>query len=244
MRPEALKVGELARRTGLTVRTLHHYDELGLLSPSQHTESGHRLYTPEDVARLQRILSLRQLGLTLEEIAACLKNPDFSPLRVVELHLARVREQLALQQQLCQRLESVAAHLRSAETPSVEELIQTIEVMTMFEKYYTPEQLKELEERARTLGPEAMSQAQNDWKELIAQMTAEMEKGTDPASAPVQRLAARWEELIRAFTGGNPGIEKSLKTMYQQEPQLGAQQGADPRLFAYVSRAMAARKPA
>ena len=62
MRFEALKVGELARRTGLTVRTLHHYDEIGLLRPSLHTESGHRLYTAADVGRLQQVVSLRQLG--------------------------------------------------------------------------------------------------------------------------------------------------------------------------------------
>ena len=71
-----LKVGELARRTGLTVRTLHHYDEIGLLRPSQHMVSGHRLYTAADVARLQRVLSLRQLGFGLEEVRQCLDQPS------------------------------------------------------------------------------------------------------------------------------------------------------------------------
>ena len=68
MRFEALKVGELAKRTGLTVRTLHHYDEFGLLKPSLHTAAGHRLYTGEDVVRLQQVLSLRQFGFSLEEV--------------------------------------------------------------------------------------------------------------------------------------------------------------------------------
>jgi DNA-binding transcriptional MerR regulator len=72
MKFEALKVGELAKRTGLTVRTLHHYDEIGLLKPSLHTEAGYRLYTRGDVARLQQVLSLRQLGFALEEIRDCL----------------------------------------------------------------------------------------------------------------------------------------------------------------------------
>ena len=72
MRVEALKVGELAKRTGLTVRTLHHYDEIGLLRPSLRTEAGHRLYTTVDVARLQQVLSLRQLGFGLEEVRDCL----------------------------------------------------------------------------------------------------------------------------------------------------------------------------
>ena len=90
---EALKVGELAKRTGLTVRTLHHSDEIGLLRPSLHTEAGHRLYTAADVARLQRVLSLRQLGFSLEEVRDCLTRPGFSPLEVIRLHVTRLRLQ-------------------------------------------------------------------------------------------------------------------------------------------------------
>ena len=62
------KVGALARQTGLTVRTLHHYDEIGLLAPSLRTGAGHRLYTADDLGRLLQILSLRQLGLSLDEV--------------------------------------------------------------------------------------------------------------------------------------------------------------------------------
>jgi DNA-binding transcriptional MerR regulator len=80
MRFEALKVGDLARRTGLTVRTLHHYDAIGLLKPSLHSEAGYRLYTAGDIARLQQVLSLRQLGFSLDEVRDCLDRPDFSPL--------------------------------------------------------------------------------------------------------------------------------------------------------------------
>src|SRR3954467_720914 len=74
MRFEALKVGELAKRTGLTVRTLHHYDEIGRLRPSLHTESGSRLYTAGDAARLQQVLSLRALGFSLDEVRGCLNQ--------------------------------------------------------------------------------------------------------------------------------------------------------------------------
>ena len=105
MRSEALKVGELARRTGLTVRTLHHYDELGLLKPSLHTEAGHRLYTADDVARLQQVISLRQLGFSLEEVRDCLDRPGFSPLEVIRLHVERLREQIEWHRKLCERLE-------------------------------------------------------------------------------------------------------------------------------------------
>ncbi len=69
-----IKVGELARRTGVSVRTLHYYDEIRLLSPSGHTASGHRLYTTREPRRLQQIVSLRQLGFSLEEIRVAVRN--------------------------------------------------------------------------------------------------------------------------------------------------------------------------
>ena len=97
MRSHGLKVGELAKRTGLTVRALHHYDEIGLLRPSLHTGSGHRLYTAADIARLQQVLSLRQLGFALEEIRECLDRPGFSPREVIGLHVARLRQRIAMQ---------------------------------------------------------------------------------------------------------------------------------------------------
>ncbi|RKG98977.1 MerR family transcriptional regulator [Corallococcus carmarthensis] len=239
MQHTELKVGELARRTGLSVRALHHYDEIGLLKPSAHTASGHRLYTAEDIARLSHILSLKQLGFSLEEIAETLGRADFSALRVVELRLQRAREQLAEQRQLCDRLDSLARLLRAAEPVSADDFLQTIEAMTMFEKYYTPEQLKELEARRQAMGDDAIKEVQAEWPRLIASMREEMEKGTDPASEPVRALATRWRELVRAFTGGNPGMEKSLQTLHQQEPQVAQRQGRDPKLTEYVGRAMA-----
>src|SRR5919206_2272820 len=87
-RPAAWRVGELARRTGVSVRALHYYDEIGLLSPSRRTEAGHRLYCAEDVVRLQQIRSLRALGFGLEEIRECLNDPSFSVQRVIELHIS------------------------------------------------------------------------------------------------------------------------------------------------------------
>src|SRR5205085_8718618 len=134
-------------RTGLTIRTLHHYDEIGLLKPSLHTESGHRLYTADDVARLQQVLSLRQLGFSLEQVRDCLGGVGFSPLEVIRLHVARLREQIELQRGLCERLEALAAYFGPAGEVSAEAFLQTIEVMTMIEDYYTPEQLESMRKR-------------------------------------------------------------------------------------------------
>jgi DNA-binding transcriptional MerR regulator len=243
MRGEALKVGELARRTGLTVRTLHHYDEIGLLRPSGHTESGHRLYTAADIARLQQVLSLRQLGFSLEEVRACLDRPDFAPLELIGLHVTRLREQIDMQRRLCDLLEVIAGRLRAAETVSADEFLRTIEVMTMMDRYYTPEQLESMKKRAEQMGPDAIRKSQEDWAELIALVRSEMDKGTDPAAPQVQALAKRWLGLVHAFTGGDPDIAQRVKRLWQEQgDNLVAMHGMkyDPRpVGEYIQRALA-----
>jgi DNA-binding transcriptional MerR regulator len=238
------KVGELARLAGLSVRALHHYDEIGLLTPSQHTESGHRLYGAADVARLQQIKSLRQLGFSLEQIRDCLNGPDFSPLRLVESHLAHLREQVALQQRLCGKLEALAAHFRAAEEVSAEEFLQTIEAMNMIEKYYTPEQLKWLEERRQTVGEERIREVEAEWPRLMAEVRAAMDRGVGPAGPEAQELARRWMGLVREFTGDNPEIAKAVKSMWQQEQNIHGMDTAPVReMMEFINRALAA-KPA
>ena len=240
MRKAGMKVGPLAKKTGLTVRTLHYYEEIGLLAPAQRTEAGHRLYGVEEVARLQQVISLRQLGFSLEDIRDCLDQPAFSLDRVIALQLARLRDQIAIQQQLCRRLETIAEHLNGAEDVSVDDFMQTIAVMTMFEKYYTPDQLDYLKKRGEMLGEERIRQGQADWQELIAEVSAAKAEGADPAGERMQALAKRWKALIEAFTGGDPGIAESLKTMYQQEGAEKASRGmVDADLSAFIGEAVA-----
>jgi DNA-binding transcriptional MerR regulator len=239
---EALKVGELARRTGLTVRTLHHYDAIGLLKPSWHTGSGHRLYTAGDVARLQRVLSLRSLGFALEEIRGCLDGPGFSPLEVIRLHAAQVREQIVLQRQLCERLEALAPHLGAAGEVSAEEFLETIEVMTMTEKLFTPEQMKQFEEVGKAVGPEEIRAVEEAWTALLAEVRAN--RDLDPASEQARALAQRWDELTERTMRGyqaHPGLKERIADNYKQGRYEGhphAPQAAD---FAFIERVKAAR---
>lgn len=243
MQQVALKVGEIAKQTGVSVRTLHYYDEIGLLSPSYRTETGYRLYVEDDIIRLQQIVSLRQIGFSLEEIRKCLDRSNYSLSQVIQLHMTQLREQIELSLKLLKRLETIAQALNSSESVSVEDLIQTIEAICMFDNYYTQEQLETLKQRRELLGEEGMRQAEAEWQELIDQARIEMEKGTDPASEPVQSLARRSLELIHEFTGGDAEIQKSLNTMYRQEGCEVASQGAvDANVSEYFSRAIAALK--
>jgi DNA-binding transcriptional MerR regulator len=243
MRPPPWKVGELARRTGVSVRALHHYDEIGLLSPSHRSESGYRLYTEADVVRLQQIRSLRTLGFSLVEAGEFLRRPDVTPDHVLRLHISHLKARIESQQSLCARLESVAARWRSDETIPTEEFLQIIEETTMFEKYYTPEQMEALKQRGEAIGQEHIREVEAAWPELIAKVQAEMERGTDPADERVQALARRWRELIQEFTGGDPGVAKSLGRMYQEEPTVRGQDTGPMRAMGeYIGKALQAGK--
>ena len=238
-----LKVGELAKRTGVSVRTLHHYDEIGLVRPTHRTPTGHRLYGAEDVARLQQVKSLRQLGLSLDEVRACLDRPDHSARRVIGLHLARLREQIALQQRLYARLDGLARWLDAtggadaAGSASIDELTQIVEMMTMVESYYTPEQLEWLKQRRETVGEERIREVEAEWPRLIAEVRAELERGTDPADPRVRALARRWTGLVEEFTGGNPEIAAAASKIYADQAPVARQMGIDRELTAYVERA-------
>jgi DNA-binding transcriptional MerR regulator len=241
---DVMKVGELAKRTGLTVRTLHHYDDIGLLRPSRRTPGGHRLYGRAEVERLQQVASLRHLGLSLEEIAESLSRPEYSLQRVLDLHVERMERQIARQERLRDLVRSLRDRLRAAEEVSVDELTRTIEVTMSYEKYYTPEQLDQLAVRRRQVGEERIRQVQEEWQELFAAYEKAMAAGLDPASEQVKALARKSAALIREFTGGDPGIATSLGDMYRGEgpEKVMSSHGTSmaPGLWEYMGKSRAA----
>jgi DNA-binding transcriptional MerR regulator len=215
-----LRVGELARRTGLTVRALHHWEEEGLIVPATRSESGYRLYGEAEVERLLRILALRQLGLSLAEVRDCLDRPEGSLARVVDRALARLDGELERQRRLRERLALLAERLRAADGASLDELLQTMEVLTMFEKYYDEGQLRQLAERGNALGAER----------------------TAADSPEAGGLARRWMGLVEEFTGGDAAVARSVGNLYQGEPGVRQKMGLDPEVMAWVQRAWAAEK--
>jgi MerR family transcriptional regulator, thiopeptide resistance regulator len=218
------RIGEVAAATGLTVRTLHHYDEIGLLAPSARSEAGYRLYGDDDVARLYRIVAFRRLGFALDEIGALLDG------------------EVALRSRLRARLTRLLDALEGANGAGTDLFLDAIEGMTMAEKYYTPEQLEQLEQRRTAMGAKGMRRAEADWAALIAEAEAERAAGTPPTDPRAQELAERWAALIAEFTGGDMGIHASLNTMYETEGAERASRGAlSPELMAWMGEAVAAR---
>lgn len=169
---ETWKIGELARATGLTVRTLHHYDRLGLLSPQSRTEGGHRCYTGSDVQRLHHIVALRSLGITLEDIAAILDGePD--PIGLLRRQLDLVEERIGKAFELRARLLDVLNNLGCSAQPSACQLLQLIENTVALDEPMTSEQFEELKDKlrqqARDLGERdltALGQKHDTWNSL------------------------------------------------------------------------------
>ncbi|AKF10032.1 MerR family transcriptional regulator [Sandaracinus amylolyticus] len=232
------KVGDLARATGISVRTLHWYEKVGLLRPARRTRAGHRVYGERELMRIQQILSLRAVGMSLDEIRALLARRDASPLDAIERHLARAKELIAEQQRLVVRLERVALALRAGSKVSAEDLLRTIEETVMIEKYYDEEQRKQLEQRRVEVGEERIREVEQAWPLLIAEAKQAMDEGVDPADPRMQSIASRWMALVREFTGGDRGIHESLGRMWKSEPSLAQRNGMDPALFEHVGRAI------
>ncbi|WP_127529614.1 MerR family transcriptional regulator [Paenibacillus kobensis] len=123
------KVGDLAKLTGLTVRTLRFYDQIGLFSPSGQTESGHRLYNESDLSRLHQIVSLKELGLSLEEVRDVLSGGAVSPLEIVNLQKMRIKEQIRQQQRLLEQLEHASKLMAGKGQLTAEDFTNLLQMM-------------------------------------------------------------------------------------------------------------------
>jgi DNA-binding transcriptional MerR regulator len=234
-----LSVGELSAQTGLTVRALHHYDELGLLTPQERTHAGHRRYGPGDVERLYRIVALRRLGLSLDEVAAVLDGATLES--VVRDQIAALEERIEASRRLRTLLAGVLDTLARSERPGVDDVLRAIEVTERMQQYYTDEQREYLARRKEELGDEAIRDAEREWGEVFVALRAELEAGTDPGNARMDALRARMGRLIAAFHGGDEGIKRSLHSMWANEDPVELSRGmVDRELADYMGAVMRA----
>jgi len=231
-----LKIGELAKRTGLTVRTLHHYDAIGLLSPSARSDAGYRLYNEADIARLHRILALRQFGLALADIGTTLTRPDLSLAAVVARQIDTLTEQIQQARTLRSRLTRLQGQLADGQEPDLADWLMTLEQMTMYDKYFSQEELTQLPiyTQAEEVEPE--------WQALVAQAQTLIDAGTAPDDAQAQALSQRWMAMVKRDTGGNPVLFAKLNTMHEQEPAVQERTGITPAMMAFILAASKAHQ--
>jgi DNA-binding transcriptional MerR regulator len=210
------QASEFAERAGVTVRTLHHYDRLGLLKPSGRTAAGYRLYGERDFARLQQIITLKFIGFPLNQIRKLLDRRDFDLPKIFRFQRQVMEEKRKQLDEAIKALDWAAYIVNAGNHPGPEVFKKIIEVINMSKdmewtkKYYSEEAQAAIANRQ--VPQEVIEQGQRDWAALIEEVEAAV--GEDPASEKVQKLAERWVELLRGFTGGNPAIQQGLNKMY------------------------------
>jgi DNA-binding transcriptional MerR regulator len=211
---------EFASLTGVTVRTLHYYDRLGLLKPSRYTGAGYRLYAERDFARLEQIVALKFIGFSLNEIRNILRRESLdlaATLRQQREAISEKRKRLDQAIRAIQRAEYVVGVNKDAAWEVFAKIIEVINMqsdMNWSKQYYSDEAQQEIEHRAATIPQEVIEQAQRDWATLISEVDAAIKAGEDPSSGKSQALAARWSKLIEGFTGGSAEIQRGLNKMY------------------------------
>ncbi|MEY2934451.1 MAG: hypothetical protein RL033_5200 [Pseudomonadota bacterium] len=223
-------VKQVGLLTGLSVRTLHHYDELGLLVPSQRSNAGYRLYDDSDLLRLQQILIQRELGLPLEEIRRCLDDPAFDHRQA----LLGQREQLrARAQQTARRLQAVEQALALLDPTHTEDTMDRKELFAGFDPTRFEAEAEQSwghtdsyrESKRRTQGYSA-----EDWQRfgaeqaaLYADAFALLQAGEPPAGERARAVAERHRLTIdRWFYPCSAELHRGLATLYESDARFAA----------------------
>ena len=243
-----VRIQKFAELAGVTVRTLHHYDRLGLLSPRHRTDSGYRLYALEDLAQLERILVLRYLGLPLREIASLLKRPAATPDESLAATLARqatvLRERRSGIDRVLRAIER-AGKLLAADTPPDWSLYQTIlkeihmqEAQDWKHQYFSDDALEAITARSQEWTPELQAQSTEAWNQMFAKVQTAIDNHVVPNSPEGKALAAEWMALVGQFTQGNPAIFEGLAKLYRDYsnwPEGEKQQnGVSSEMLAFI----------
>ena len=226
-----LKIGELAKRSGLTVRTLHHYDDIGLVSPSARTEAGYRLYQRADVERLHQVQALRRFGMSLADIGTFLASPGASLNEVVAQQVAVLDKQMAQAALLRAQLLRLQQQLGAGEQPDLAGWLTTLELMTMYDKYFSKDELAKLPlfagDRKRIA----------EWDGIVARAKAMIAAGAKPSADEAKALAMAWMTMLERDTNGDAGLAERVNTMQVQEPELRQLNGIDGEVMAFVGEA-------
>ena len=243
-------VGQLARMAGVTVRTLHHYDQIGLLSPSGRTESGsgrsagYRLYGEAELLRLQQILFFRELDMPLAEVRQILDDPDFDQVAALEHHGGMLRQRMERLGRLLKTIDRTIDRLTEDDVTLTDEELYEGFSTEQIERYkrearemYDPELVEESERRVKGMSREKWKAVQAEGQAVTTGIAALI--GHDPGDAQVQEMVARHHAWIEEFYPCSAEIYRGLAQMYVEHPEFRAfYEKVEPGLAEYLSAAM------
>jgi len=220
------RIGELAEATGLTVRTLHHYERVGLLAPPTRTEGRQRLYDEHDVRRLYRIRALRDLGLSLANIARMLDDDSVTLGDVLRAHLTHVDAELERLGRLRTLLDRACTYAERGVEP--DDALAAIEAMSRV--------VRRIDARA-TKG-RAPDDAEARWRELANELRACMDAGHEPSSPRAHAAARAARARLLDFANNDQATLDALARLRKLEPPKTLA-GWDSALLRYLDRALA-----
>ena len=219
-------VKQLSKLAGVTPRTLHHYDSIGLLKPSRVGENGYRYYGDESLLRLQQILFYRELGLSLEQIKKLMGRHDFDLLPALESHKVELAKRIERLERLVRTVENTIQHVKGQKEMSKRQL---------FQAFSDEEQAEYEKEIAEKYDPATVKESQRKWKSYtVVEKQRIGEEGNDiteallnampkgPASPEAQAAMKRWREYIGYFWVPNDEQFAGLIDLYNDDPRFKA----------------------
>jgi MerR family transcriptional regulator, thiopeptide resistance regulator len=239
----AFTVGELAKLTGITVRALHHYDEIGLVQPSDRSRAGYRLYGDDDVLRLQQVLVYKELGLPLDEIAAVLDDPAYSRVDALRRHRDALVAKRARLDAMLASIDAAIAHPKGPLTMD--------DVKSLFDGFdheaYADEAAarwgdtyKESARRTKSYGKAEWESIRAEGNAVYARFAELMADRARPDDARVRAaVIAHREHITRWFYPCSEEIQRGLAEMYVADPRFAANiDRTTPGLALYVRDAI------
>ncbi|WP_253691077.1 MerR family transcriptional regulator [Cellulosimicrobium protaetiae] len=239
---DALTVGDAAAAVGVTVRTLHHWDAVGLVRPSARTAAGYRLYAPSDVARLRRVVAYRELDVSLEDVPGLLDAPGDDAVEALRHHRALLRERIARMERTAHALD----RLLDARERGL--LLTPAEQAVLFGETWDPAWPAEARERWgdtpqwAQYAERSAERTLDDWQELAddvaaleSDLAAACRAGVDPASARGLALAERHRASIGAHFDCTPARHVCLARRFMEDDGFRAHyDGAAPGLAEWL----------
>jgi DNA-binding transcriptional MerR regulator len=239
-------VKQLSDLAGVSVRTLHYYDAIGLLNPTKVATNGYRYYDDAALLRLQQILFYREIGLELMQIKDVLESPDFDLLAALRSHRTVLQEKINRLQNLVGTVDTTIMHLAGEVDMTRKRLFEAFseEKQKHYERVarlqYGPERVNESIKRWNSYSEQQREAIRQEGGQIYNDVVDAIEAGKSPHSAEVQAIMQRWHEHLRYFYEPDLDVLRGLGEGYNSHPDFIANfQQMHPDLPAYLSQAIA-----
>jgi len=236
-------VKKLAELAGVSVRTLHYYDEIGLLKPTSVGENGYRYYTDESLFRLQQILFYRELDLDLMLIKNVIEAKNFDLVTALQSHRHILQERIERLKTLINTVDTTIMHLVGEVAMSKKKIFEgfSSEKQQLYEEEATKlwgDKVKESAQYWNSYSEEKKQAIMQEGSAIYADIVANMSKG--PESPEVQAILVRWHQHLRYFYEPSLEVLGGLGDMYYDHPDFNATFTAiDPALPAFLKKSIA-----